>query len=74
VNWFGTEPQTLLIDPVHAKELLGASDRNYRRPGPPVAVFKRLFGRSIIGVDGEDWTRQHRLLYKACHLKFDSLL
>lgn len=60
-----TEPRVVLTGAVPTKALLWVSDRDYIRPPLPFPLTRRLLGKSILAASGEDWQRQHRLLYKA---------
>lgn len=46
------------------KGLLSVPDKEYRRGLPTGRLARITAGQSILGVYGDDWARQHRILYK----------
>ncbi|EDQ86065.1 uncharacterized protein MONBRDRAFT_38613 [Monosiga brevicollis MX1] len=65
VLWFAYEPNVVLTRPEDIKQLLTDNDLNYTRDNSSFALFNRFIGQSIINANGEEWRRQHRILYKA---------
>eukprot|EP00055_Hartaetosiga_balthica_P000321 m.136245 g.136245 ORF g.136245 m.136245 type:complete len:530 (+) comp10537_c0_seq1:74-1663(+) len=65
VHWLMNELVLIIDDPVLHKKALTMDDLKFGRNWSMFRVAKMVFGKSIIASEGEDWRRQHRVLYRA---------
>lgn len=68
IAWFLASPRVMISRPGIAKDLLSKPDKGYSRviKNGQLYHFVRLVGDSILAATGDDWPRQHRILYKVC--------
>eukprot|EP01128_Nolandella_sp_AFSM9_P006575 TRINITY_DN3419_c0_g1_i1.p1 TRINITY_DN3419_c0_g1~~TRINITY_DN3419_c0_g1_i1.p1 ORF type:complete len:493 (+),score=105.17 TRINITY_DN3419_c0_g1_i1:91-1569(+) len=62
IGWFLTASRLFTATAELNKSFLARPDRDFIRPPSSIPQFNRMVHGSILGVGGDDWVRQHRLL------------
>eukprot|EP00047_Mylnosiga_fluctuans_P024530 m.163215 g.163215 ORF g.163215 m.163215 type:complete len:512 (+) comp9875_c0_seq5:113-1648(+) len=62
--WMLGDFMVLLSNADWLRDLLSAPDRNYRRAFA-LRMMTRILGGTLIGSDGENWARLHKIMYRA---------
>ncbi|KAL6192913.1 hypothetical protein ACLB2K_033999 [Fragaria x ananassa] len=66
LQWYGTEPQLVILEPELCKEILNNKDRVYMQKDPQGFV-KKLLGNGLGTAEGEHWAKLRKIANHAFH-------
>ncbi|KAH7424333.1 hypothetical protein KP509_11G002800 [Ceratopteris richardii] len=65
IFWLGPRPSLNIVNSHDAKVILSSNYKEYVKFPTLQIVFQRVFGRSILTIDGEEWAQRRRILNPA---------
>eukprot|EP01147_Barroeca_monosierra_P011108 gene11108-7820_t len=65
INWSMRQLLVLVHNPETVRKFLALDDLTFERDFSLFYVVDKVAGKSILTSDGEEWRRQHKILYKA---------
>ncbi|MCO5563174.1 hypothetical protein L7F22_016811 [Adiantum nelumboides] len=65
VFWLGQRPSLNIVNANQAKDILSSKFKEYVKFPTAYVAVKRIFGRSLLTVDGDDWEHRRRILNPA---------
>lgn len=65
LGFYFTVPIFMMSDPAILEKFMAKPDSEYTRPKSISKLHRYMVGNGVLPATGQDWARQHRILYKA---------